>query len=200
MRFNVPAVTSKTTFNSKNDGFSITPTLAYRIPLVTDTNSLYNVTISATGNFSSTLSRNLTVSYVQITGGKYLILDTNLNDISFNNDTTSLMSQLILTQSNPSYLYLEISRSFSSGYLNGTITIQLTKLSVNSLNFPNAVYNNYNSLSWNKTVSAYEVPDNSILFSVVTPGGSAPGFEIFIAVIVLGMLHIAKKFKNKFKN
>ena len=199
-RINVPPVTTKTTFNTKNDGFSNTYEIYYWIPLATDANSLYNVTIFTSGNYTNS-NRNLTIySFgTTVTGGKYSNLNTGFNDITINNATTSLLSQLLLTQSNPSYLSLILDRGNNGNYVNGTFTVQITKLSVGSMNFPNALYNNLNTLTWNKTVSTFEVADNSILFSVVTPGGSAPGFEIFIAVIGLGMLPIAKKFKDKYR-
>ena len=199
------AISSKTTLDLKDVGYSPSSQYVYYwVPLSVNSNNLYNVTVYSTGNFTylSNNYLNLSVQSVLVRGGKYTNLNTNFNNRNLMNDTNDFSSQLILTQSGPTYLYLQILRNFDlnlGAYANGTITIQLTNINAKTLDFPDSFSQTSQTLTWNKTVSQYEVSDSKTLFKIEGKSGSTPGFEIVVAAIALVSLPIIKKFKNKKK-
>lgn len=182
------------TLNVASSGFSNGFTKYYYVPLTTDPNSLYNLTVHTLGNTTTYL--NLTLNSIQVYGGALTNWNTGLNDISNTSATSDLLSQLILTQTDPGYLRISFSRYNTN--TNGTIIIQLTKVSSNELNYPNSIVYNMNSLSWNKTVSMYESSDSHTLFKMEGPKTS-PGFEVIALVIGLASLPILKKLKTKYR-
>ncbi len=185
-------VSTMSTFDVSTAGFSSgNPT--YILPLTTDPNSLYNLTVYTQGNTSTYL--NLTLSSLQVYGGALDNLDTGFGDLNFSNATTSLMSQIILTQPEATYMSFSFNRYFLN--TNGTITVQLTKISSNEMNF-NTNYNSINSLTWNKTVSSFEINDTNTLYKLAGPK-AAPGFEVVTLVIGLSSIPVLKKMKNKYR-
>ena len=99
-------------------------------------------------------------------------------------------SSLILTQAGGAYLEVNLNRNY-----NGSLTIELDKITSNSLAFPNSI--NPSTLTWNKTVSQFEVHDKNTLLSVIKPkGSSTPGFEFLPLFMALILIPIYKKHKK----
>ncbi len=191
------AISASRSFNTANLNYVTNNMVYYYVPLMTDTNSLYNLTVSDSG--SQLNIGNLTLTIFAI-GGLFSDLNTHFQNIEINSKSESLRSQLILTQSNPSYLEIEIPRL--NGNTNGTIAISLVKIPVQIISFGSLLVNSFGSLPWSPTITKYESYDATPLFTLGYYGkknGSSPGFEVVIVAIAIISLPLIKKFTKKHK-
>lgn len=190
-------VTGSTSVPINNDLTSITQYHYFKLDVQSDT--LYNITIMTFGNYSNYVGAwNISLNSFQVYNGKYY--NTNLpfgSTSDYNQVMNTTDSSLFLTQSTNAYLMLSVSRNYNYGigeYENGTISIKLNKITSNVLSFPNKI--DPTTLTWNKTVSQFEVSNKNTLLSIIKPSHSTPGFEFLPLMMVLFLIPIYKKHKK----
>ncbi|MHA2227485.1 MAG: hypothetical protein ACXAC8_19870, partial [Candidatus Hodarchaeales archaeon] len=173
-------ISSSTSFPVNDDVFPGTDHL-YGIPLDLSPNKVYNITTYLHGNYSTGGSSwNTTFEAMNILGGNLRSLEIfDTEDFGWD-ETRYWTTMLILTVSSPSYLYLDVDRTFDgSTYRNATLEISIEDISAPALEFDLPPY------IYNTTRLADEIFSPQLLASpkVVTEMRSpAPGFELFLTL------------------
>ncbi|MHA1445061.1 MAG: hypothetical protein ACTSR4_10000, partial [Candidatus Hodarchaeales archaeon] len=163
------------------------------IPLSLDPYTIYNVTATLTGNYSTTSSLNATFQV------PFLCMGGNLKSLkifgtytSSSDDLRAWQSSLILTVSETNYLYFDLQRSGAAPYYNATLHVSVIDIGSQNMEF------NLNQ-EYNETVSEYEVKSTGLLVKEIKPSEmkkSTPGFElslIFIALVISSVYTTRKR-------
>lgn len=183
-----------------NSDLTTATTLLFAIPLTTNPNILYNMTVYLIGNYSTTGSLNATFTgspnSVYAYGGNLRDLNVNFGAsfgarVAGSNNIERWINQWILTVSNNSYLYVNIGRTTSGGKpRNATLMITLQQLPVATMSFG---LTPLSAFSWNQTVSAQEVKNTGSLLTFTLPssfGSSNVGggsFDIGTLLLIGGV-------------
>jgi hypothetical protein len=168
------------------------------IPLNLDPYSIYNVTLTLTGNYSTTSSLNVTFQ----NNYRYRVMGGDLRDLrifgtftSGSDNTHTWQSTLIQTVSEISYLYFDLQRNGAAPYYNGTLHVSILNIGANNMEF-------HLEQEYNETVGDYEVKSTSLLVKEIKPSEmkkATPGFDlslVFIA-LVISSIFASKKRRNR---
>jgi hypothetical protein len=165
----------------------------FGVPMNLDPYYIYNISAILTGNWSTTSSLNVTF------GQPIRAMGANLRDLrvfeaqsSGSNDLQAWRSMLILTVSDPTYLYIDIFRTAATR--NGTLQILIEKLPARHLEFDI-------DQEYNDTVSDTEVKSTGLIVKQITPSEmkkATPAFEMIVGIVALASISgfLAKKRRN----
>jgi len=187
-----PAISSTMSYIINSDS-TIDNDQIIGIPLSLDPYTIYNVTATLTGNYSTTSSLNATFQV------PFLCMGGNLKSLkifgtytSSSDDLRAWQSSLILTVSETNYLYFDLQRSGAAPYYNATLHVSVIDIGSQNMEF------NLNQ-EYNETVSEYEVKSTGLLVKEIKPSEmkkSTPGFElslIFIALVISSVYTTRKR-------
>lgn len=166
----------------------------YGIPIEVNPNSLYNITIRLIGNYTNSANLNITFDDIYLTSGNlrsafiFNTIDTNINGLLERNRTS-----LVLTTTDILYLYVDIIRASSGGYLNGTLRVQFTEIPVNKLSFDV----NIESHEWIEDRLDGEEKNSDLLIEWINKKKSAPGFELIALISSMAVLSVLYSKKRK---
>ncbi|MFX1535317.1 MAG: hypothetical protein ACFFDI_13920, partial [Promethearchaeota archaeon] len=135
------AISSTTTYEI-NDDITTDDDQIFGIPLNTDPNSIYNVTVFLTGNYS-VASLNASFDHrSRYMGGNLRNLDIFGTWQRRSTNLYVLETALILTVSGTTYLYVDVEREGSLPYYNATLRVEFTKIPATKMQF--SIYQGYN--------------------------------------------------------
>ena len=165
----------------------------YAFTLATTTETLYNLSITLTGNFSTSGSWNASVVNIYIHSGD--LLDTTIGPtpnafITHTTNTTETYTVNFLGIDTVAYLLVSVSRTteVSTSYRNATMSINITPTTLNKLGIQDV-----KNFQWNSTISTLEVQDTTPLWNITNytyPSGG--GFDLgTIAIIGGGVVVVA---------
>ena len=155
------SISAPTTVNYfVNDDLPVDRNQVHAIPISVTPNSLYNVTIYAIGNDTTTF--NVTLNSITVTGGNLTDLMVFSNFVINNNATHQFSTSLILTVTDTAYLYIDLRRN---GNRNATLVIDIQELSVAKMTF------NLEDLLllWDETVLPEELVQPETLVTRIVP-------------------------------
>ncbi|MCK4847703.1 MAG: hypothetical protein KAT16_01620, partial [Candidatus Heimdallarchaeota archaeon] len=186
-----PAISSTTSYIINSDLVTDNDQII-GIPLNLDPYTIYNVTATLTGNYTSGLNVTFHNNYpLRVIGGNLISL--NIFGFTFGeDDLRAWQSTLILTVSEMSYLYFDLQRSGAFPYYNATLQVSVTDIGATNMEF-------YLNQEYNETISDYEVKSTGLLVKEIKPSEmkkAAPGFElslVFIALVVSSIYTIKKR-------
>ncbi|OLS22662.1 MAG: hypothetical protein HeimC3_29360 [Candidatus Heimdallarchaeota archaeon LC_3] len=175
-------VTSQVTVDVNSDISSINNVI-YGFPLRTSPNAVYRVTVTTTGNYTDTL-KNITINEVNLHGGNYNDLLVFGQSSPSSTNTTNSLTLTIMTLTQVSYAFIEITRVSSR---NGTLTVAIEKLSISNVNIPNLVI----SSTWNSTTDPGEIEDTTPLWNIsdytYSGTGGGKGIDVGSVLLLLGV-------------
>lgn len=184
---------SSTTTYTINDDITTNQDHVYGIPLVLDSDSIYNITVYLIGNVSSTLNATFQ-NQLRVMGGNLRSLQIFNSFTSGSTNEQSWQSTLVLSVSkNKHYLYFDVVRSGLLPSNNATIRVSITKLPITPMTFDI-------DRKFNENISIFETK-NTKFAEVVTPAEmkkSTPGFELMLGVASFTsiILYIRKRKRN----
>ncbi|MFX0124574.1 MAG: hypothetical protein ACFFAE_13160 [Candidatus Hodarchaeota archaeon] len=141
-------ISSTTTFLI-NNATSSEQNLALCIPLNLAQYKIYNISVFLIGNTSTNL--NATVTDIDVHGGNLNLLSIFSWDVQGANETMSWSTELILTVSDISYLFIDLWRydlPFPDDYANFTLLVSIEDISA-----PNLAFNIEEKAEYNPTVN-----------------------------------------------
>jgi hypothetical protein len=178
-----------------NDDKIIDDDQVFGFPMTLFDNQLYNLTVYLEGSHypNQSISEagylNGTIQSVHVHSGNFF--DTHvLGEIySWETNESSVHSQLFLSITSSSYLFIDLERNTSTfPYYNSTLKVILTPITVKNLELVSTIDN----FVWNETVSELELADTEPLWNVTdysySPGGDLDLFPVLVLVGIGGVV------------
>ncbi|MFX0118823.1 MAG: hypothetical protein ACFFB2_03140 [Promethearchaeota archaeon] len=156
---------STTTTYLINNATSTEQNLVFCIPLNLDLYKIYNITVFLIGNTSTNL--NATVTDIDVHGGNFNLLSIFSWDVQGVNETMSWSTDLILTVSPISYLFIDLWRydlPFPEDYANSTLLVSIEDIT--APNFAFDIETEYNP-TVNEDLEVFT--EGAIAFEIIPP-------------------------------
>ncbi|MHA1945278.1 MAG: hypothetical protein ACXAC6_08545 [Candidatus Hodarchaeales archaeon] len=190
-----PAISSTTSYTINSDDTTDNDQII-GIPLNLAANKIFNLTLTLTGNYSTTTSLNVTFHNgypFRALGGDLRSLNIFSTYTSGSDNLKAWQTGLILTVSGTSYLYMDLRRNGAP--YNGTLQVRVTDIGATNMVFQI-------NQEYNETISDYEVKSTSLLVKKITPSEmkkAAPGFELSLVFItlVISSVFASRKRRNR---
>jgi hypothetical protein len=179
-----PVNSDRTTDNDQVFGF----------PMTLFANQLYNLTVYLEGSHYPNQSvseagyLNGTIQDVNVHSGNFFSTHVLGEKYDWSTNESAVHSQLFLSITSSSYLFIDIWRNSSFPYYNSTLKVVLEPITIKSLDLASTI----DTFVWNETVSEMELADTETLWNVTDysfpSGGDLDLFPVLVLVGVGGVV------------